>query len=678
MILRSAGSLVQRSTGTAGPEGAIMSGKILIVDDLVTNRIILKVKLSAASHSVVQAGTGTQALQVARTERPGLILLDMMLPDLPGIEVLRQLRDDPALRHTPIIVISASTRREDRLRALEAGADAFLTKPLNETVLLARIRNLLRAAQTDSGLRLQAETCQDFGLAEAAAAFDAAPRITLIAPDPGTAHRWKGALSRHLPGTYSHRSPAAALADCAGLAPPDLLVIAADPQRPADTMRLIADLRARESGQTAGLCLALDNVDQDTAALALDLGANEIVALPLDGQETALRLRVLLARQRRAEALRNAVLQGLELAATDSLTGLYNRRYALACLDRIAASALETGSRFAVMILDLDHFKSVNDRFGHAAGDAVLMAVSARLSAALRPSDLIARIGGEEFLVALSDVTLPVAREVAGRLRMAVAASPIPLPDGLGAVTVTLSVGLTMGPDAAPQPGPEPAPGSGPGSGCSHTPTPPAAPAPGYSGHQPPRDAPRTGPDRLSEGRPRAAAAAAAAVTATVRGEICATGALSAARAGVVPGAVRALLAVPSTGPAPAREAVRVWQTGGAAGSGPPEPENRTGHGVLTGQAVATGASGPDPRRRCATGPDRPGTPHRPPFPDPGPSSETASGPTTGATAAGLPSAPDGALPVRSAAQTALSRADLALLSAKGDGRNQVTVLTAA
>lgn len=642
-----------------------MSGKILIVDDLVTNRIILKVKLNTASHSVVQAGTGAEALRVARQERPGLILLDMMLPDMSGIDVCRSLRADPALCHTPIIIISASTRRDDRLRALEAGADAFLSKPLNETVLLARIRNLLRAAQADGGLRLQAETCQGFGLSEAAQSFDHSPRITLIAPDPATGRAWRGALSAHLSGDYTLRSPAEALADCSSPTPPDLFVIAADPARPAETMRLIADLRARDGGQVAGLCLALSDASQDIAALALDLGANEVVTLPLDAQETALRLRLQLTRQRRAAALRLAVQQGLELAATDPLTGLYNRRYALACLDRIAADAVETGTRFAVMVLDLDWFKSVNDSFGHAAGDAVLVAVSARLSAALRPSDLIARIGGEEFLVALPDATLTMARAVAERLCTAVAAKPILLPDGLGEVFVTLSVGLTLGPDASTL-------GAGAvGAGSVVSQGPVAEPASGVA-------------PKMPAGAPDLECFDQDLIIDTAQD--------------VPPLPTRA--ATVETGPT--RDA-RLWQTPSARSvpteggrldhAGP--PRDTPGRGIAApqvslraqGAAWVTAASAQVPL--CpAPGCDSGGA-FALPRPATGAARHSGSGGRQSALAhatqpcqtpsrTGSVAAHNGFVPSRSAAQAALSRADSALMSAKGEGRNQVTILTAA
>lgn len=421
-----------------------MSGKILIVDDLVTNRIILKVKLTAASHGVMQAATGEDALRIARDEQPRLILLDMFLPDLSGIEVCRRLRADPATRHTPIILISASTERASRLEALAAGADEFLTKPLNETVLMARIRNLLHTSQNDADLRERAETCRAFGLAEAPAGFAGQPRIGLVAGDRRQALVWRAALAEYLPARYLPLAAGEALSSTDGPEAPDLYVIAADLERPGDGLRLIADLRARDDGRRAGLFLCTEDPGHETAALALDLGAHDLVPLPLDPQETALRLRMQLARQRHTESLRKAVSQGLQMAAIDPLTGLYNRRYALAHLDRIAGNAARAGTSFAVMVLDIDHFKLVNDRYGHPAGDAVLETVAARLSAVLQRSELLARIGGEEFLVVQPDTTLDRARTLAEKLCQAVAESPIALPGDLGLVTITLSAGLSL------------------------------------------------------------------------------------------------------------------------------------------------------------------------------------------------------------------------------------------
>ena len=133
----------------------------------------------------------------------------------------------------------------------------------------------------------------------------------------------------------------------------------------------------------------------------------------------------------------------MRLAMIDPLTGLYNRRYAMPELATIAARAAETGSPFAVMVVDLDRFKLVNDKHGHGAGDQVLVEVSRRLTANLRASDLLARIGGEEFLVALPDAGMPLARTVAERLCQAIEERPIRLASGIG-LTVTVSIGVAV------------------------------------------------------------------------------------------------------------------------------------------------------------------------------------------------------------------------------------------
>jgi two-component system cell cycle response regulator len=425
-----------------------MSGRILIVDDLATNRIILKVKLNAACHDTIQASTGAQALEVARREQPKLILLDMVLPDISGIEVCRRLRADAATRHIPVVIITASGDRDSRLRALEAGADEFLTKPLNEVILLARIRSLLRAQETENELRLRSESWGQFDLADSEVPFALPGRVGLVAADAASALAWRSALAPHVSEQISILTPVTALADTPD-GVPDLYIVAADLGSHGKGLRLIADLRSRERSRHAAIALAIDEADPDSAAMALDVGANDLLPMPFDAQETALRVTLHIQRKRRADQLRRTVSTGLRLAITDSLTGLYNRRYAMAHLDRIAARARETGRRFAVMVLDLDRFKAVNDTFGHAAGDAVLETVARRLHDNLRPSDLLARIGGEEFLVALPEATLGTARIAAERLCRVVSDTPVALPSG-GTVTVTISVGLALGPDCTP------------------------------------------------------------------------------------------------------------------------------------------------------------------------------------------------------------------------------------
>ena len=136
---------------------------------------------------------------------------------------------------------------------------------------------------------------------------------------------------------------------------------------------------------------------------------------------------------------------GLHAAVTDCLTGLYNRRYIEPHLARIAEQAESTQREFAVMMLDIDHFKSINDRYGHAAGDKVLIEISRRLRENLRSIDLVARIGGEEFMVAMPRTGTDQAEAAAERLRRMVSSKPFSMGTDHPYLTVTVSVGVAIG-----------------------------------------------------------------------------------------------------------------------------------------------------------------------------------------------------------------------------------------
>ena len=419
-----------------------MSGKILVVDDVATNRIVMKVKLASACYNVLQAAGGREALQAARRELPDLILLDLMMPDIDGYAVCRTLKADPATAHIPIVMVTALTDTQARLKGLQAGADDFLNKPLDEQTLLARVRNLLRRGTSALDRRLQDQTRFALGRNGAASGAPEPGRIALVCAAPKTALRWTHALNARLPDDVVSISKETALdGNQAGT---DLFVIEAKDSAPTEALQLLAELRARPATRSAGFVVLLPEAHRRMTAITLDQGAHDVLMLPVSSDELALRLRSQIGRKRQADQMRADLEAGLQLAVIDPLTGLFNRRYALNHLDNIAARAQKTGHSFAVLMLDLDHFKDVNDRFGHKAGDQVLVTLANRLQVNLRAMDLVARIGGEEFLVTLPDSSEPQAWEVADRLREAINASPIPLDDG-NEVRMTVSLGLTMG-----------------------------------------------------------------------------------------------------------------------------------------------------------------------------------------------------------------------------------------
>lgn len=421
-----------------------MAGKILIVDDVATNRIVLKVRLGAVFHETFIAADGAGALQQVRERRPDLLLLDLELPDMDGIAVLHALRADPASRDLPVIVHTATTSPDARLAALRAGADDVIAKPADEQLLLARIRSLLRRRDPTEAGQGPLLTLQ-----EQAAPFDWPGIVALTAFRPEAGPRLRRALTPLVPHRLTLFGRAAALGgdavaaggDAGLSAQPDAYLIDGTGDSAAAAFGMLSELRADPDSRHAGIALLTDGAPG--AAMAFDLGADDAISPDVPDAELALRLNVLVARTR-AEANRRASLRdNIRLAMTDPLTGLFNRRYALRRMGEMSVLAVDSGAGPAVMIIDIDRFKEVNDRHGHAAGDAVLVEVAARLSAGLAPGDLIARIGGEEFLIALPNRDIGEAQAQAHALCAAIHDRSIPLPDG-DQVGLTISIGLAM------------------------------------------------------------------------------------------------------------------------------------------------------------------------------------------------------------------------------------------
>jgi two-component system cell cycle response regulator len=421
-----------------------MSARILVVDDVAANRIIQQARLAAAFYEPMLAADGAACLAIAREEHPDLVLLDLGLPDIPGLEVLRRLRSDPACRDIPVIAL-AGPRAEERLAALAAGADDVMTRPANERVLLARLRNLLRLkAESDFPAP---DAMAITGLAEGPAAFEPQGTIALVTPQSMPAEGLRAALAGQLRDRLVVLSRREALAEItAGQGReslPEVFILQDDGRNPSGTLRLLSELKSHQATRHAAVCVVGPAGEGDEAAMAFDLGADDAVGPNVTAEELALRTRGLLRRKRHADRQRSRMQDGLRLAMRDPLTGLYNRRFAAPQLASVADRAREEGTPFAVMVMDLDRFKQVNDLYGHAAGDQVLVEVARRLSANLRETDVLARIGGEEFLAILPRSCMVTARRVADRLCQVMEDEPIHLASG-EALQVTVSIGVAV------------------------------------------------------------------------------------------------------------------------------------------------------------------------------------------------------------------------------------------
>lgn len=426
-----------------------MPGKILILDSVPTNRIVLKVKLCSAFYQVSQAGTLQEALDLIRTDEPDLVVIGSEnANDEEGLFLCSALKKSPLAASMPVLLLTARNARDFRMDALNAGADDVFSRPINEPAMLARIRSLLRARDANDEWRLKDRTSRMLGFAEQpATTFETQAKILFATADRATGLRWRTQVKPLLPFEVSHTPLGEALSAMAKIDVPDAFVIELRTSAPEEGLRLLAEIRARTSTRHCGLLVVLANGMADSLIDALDLGANDVMAHGFDPEEMAVRLSNIVKQKRFRDNLRKGVQEGLEAAITDPLTGLFNRRYALPHLKRIAEYSGRNNRDFAVMVADLDHFKRVNDRFGHAAGDTVLAVLATRLRSALRPVDLLARIGGEEFLIVLPATDRATAEHIAGQLCDAVGREPVYIEKSDIQIPVTVSIGLAMASD---------------------------------------------------------------------------------------------------------------------------------------------------------------------------------------------------------------------------------------
>jgi two-component system, cell cycle response regulator len=175
----------------------------------------------------------------------------------------------------------------------------------------------------------------------------------------------------------------------------------------------------------------------------LEIGVNDYLLRPIDKNELLARARTQIRRRRYTDHLRDNVQNSIEMAITDALTGLNNRRYMESHLATLAEQASARGKPLALMILDIDYFKAINDTYGHDAGDDVLREFATRIRKSIRGIDLACRYGGEEFVIVMPETDLHVASMVAERLRRSIAGEAFSISKGNNRIEVTISIGLT-------------------------------------------------------------------------------------------------------------------------------------------------------------------------------------------------------------------------------------------
>lgn len=421
-----------------------MTARILVVDDVLANVKLLEARLSAEYFDVRTAASGREALELCGRSAIDVILLDVMMPGMDGFEVCRRLKGDPATAHIPVVLVTALDQPADRVGGLEAGADEFLTKPVDELALVARVRSLARFKQVVDELRRQVESSGTLGLQPGGMGTPLIDevgrgRVLLVEDRASSAERLVAALSQsHSVDLETAPNDALFRAATGGY---DLVVLSST-LKDYDALRVCSQIRSLERTRDLPILLLAEGEDRARIVRGLDIGVNDYLLRPVDRNELMARVRSQLRRKRYSDRLRDIMQASLQMAVTDPLTGLHNRRYLESHLGGLIDTAADGDKPLSLMILDIDHFKSVNDTFGHDAGDDVLRSFAERVKTVIRGVDVVCRLGGEEFIIVMPDTALDVAARVAERVRQSIGETDFPIDKGERQISITVSIGI--------------------------------------------------------------------------------------------------------------------------------------------------------------------------------------------------------------------------------------------
>jgi two-component system cell cycle response regulator len=420
-----------------------MTARVLVVDDVPANVKLLEARLSAEYFDVTTANSGTEALALCERAECDIVLLDVMMPDMDGFEVCRKLKSNPATHHIPVVMVTALDQPSDRVRGLEAGADDFLTKPVTDVALISRVRSLARLKLVTDELRMRALTSKEIGIQnperEAVTETGRAGRVLIVDDRKNSYERIVETLSAEHTVDVEPDPNEALFHAAEGNY--DLVIVSLGLQN-FDGLRLCSQVRSLERTRNVPI-LAVSEADNNARLLrGLEIGVNDYLIRPIDKNEMLARVRTQIKKKRYTERLRDNVQMSIEMAITDALTGLFNRRYMETHLGMLMEQAASRGKPLAALILDIDYFKAINDTHGHDAGDDVLREFALRIRKAIRNIDLACRYGGEEFVIVMPETDMAVATMVAERLRRRIASEPFTIAQGARNLEVTISIGI--------------------------------------------------------------------------------------------------------------------------------------------------------------------------------------------------------------------------------------------
>jgi two-component system cell cycle response regulator len=419
-----------------------MTATILIVDDIEQNVKLLEAKLLNEYYIVFKAYSAMAAFTILENNKIDIILLDVMMPIMDGFEACKKIKANPLTTHIPVVMVTALSETENRVKGLESGADEFLTKPVDDVALIARIKSLSRMKAVIDELKLRNNTNLELG-GEIIKMDDnfSDTKILIIDDDFVQAKNVMNILKKivdeikiitdieQLDNNIDYKY--------------DLVIVSCQLDN-NDPLRISVNLRASNNFSDAVIMLLAEEENISMVMKGLELAVNDYFIYPIESSELIARTKAQLRRKKYQDNLRSNLQNTINLSIKDGLTGIFNRRYFDVHIKQLVQKSNEEKKIIGLMMCDIDKFKNINDTHGHQAGDVVLKTLANILNKMFRVTDLVSRYGGEEFTILLENITAEEIISIAERLRDKIAKTDFLIDDNKTIINNTISIGVTI------------------------------------------------------------------------------------------------------------------------------------------------------------------------------------------------------------------------------------------
>ena len=425
--------------------------RILIVDDDPKNVKLIAGYLHHEDYELLTAYSGEEALERARKDRPDLILLDIMMPGKDGFTVTRELKDDPETSSIPIIMVTALSSTKDKVKGLEAGAEEFLSKPVNREEIRTRIASVLKLKQYQSQLDIRKKTESSLRIEKVQVQSEirrkGLPKVLIVDDDPNEQKLLLNYLKDENFDILSENNGKDAL-KTALREEVDLIIL--DILLPKMDGFMVCR-RIKQSKETKDIQVVLITCldDMESRIKGVELGADDFLVKPLESRELVARSRILIKKKEYIDQLHEHCERAISSAILDGLTGLYNNAYFKQFLEFEIKRCEREKHPLSLLMMDIDEFKTINDTVGHYRGDEVLRKVGETIKSSIREIDLAARYGGDEFAIVFPYTHIDVALLAAERIQEKLNSDKITVEGIENPLTISTSIGLSTYPGSA-------------------------------------------------------------------------------------------------------------------------------------------------------------------------------------------------------------------------------------